>query len=246
MFPFNRIENSRTRRLVYIASGVVVLAVLAVVAVVAVTLFRSDDPDLATEAPPIPTAASGSRLTSVSAPGGLMHFVIEQGSKAKYVAREQLSVLPVPSNAVGETSAVTGDLYLTKEGLSPSQKSGFKVDLRTLRSDEALRDRAAAGALASDRFPFAQFTIDTVNGFPASYSENKQVELTLNGMLTLRETTKPVTWKAFARQSGEFLTAIADTDIKMTDFGISPPVASVARVEDPLHLQITLIAKLAP
>ena len=39
----------------------VLLGVLAVVAIVGVTLLRSDDPDLATEAPPIPTAASGSR-----------------------------------------------------------------------------------------------------------------------------------------------------------------------------------------
>lgn len=246
MFPFDKIDNPRTRRLAYIGSGVVAAGVLAVVALVAITLLRSDEADLATQAPPLPTAASGSRPAALSASGsGVLHFVVDKGSKAKYVTREQLSVLPVPSTAVGETADVTGDLYLTKEGLATGQKSSFKVDLRTLRSDESLRDRAVTGALASDRFQYAQFTIDSINGFPNNYSENKQVELKLNGMLTIRDQTKPVTWTAIVRQGGEFLTAIADADIKMTDYGVTPPVVSVSRVENEMHLQVTLITKLA-
>ena len=88
------------------------------------------------------------------------------------------------------------------------------------------------------------FTIDTISGFPANYSGGKEVQMSMTGSMTIRETTKPVTWKVFARQGGDYLTAIADTDFKMTEFGITPPNASITRVEDGVHLQVTLIARL--
>jgi polyisoprenoid-binding protein YceI len=205
-----------------------------------------DDPALAETAPPIPTAAAGARKSNIPS-GSTLHFVVDKGSSAKYVAREQLSIAPVPSNAVGTTKDVTGDLFLTKAGLAQGQKSGFKVDMRTITSDESLRDRAMRGptALGTDRFPFAEFVIESVTGFPTDYSPDHEVQVTLSGSLTLKEATKPVTWMVHARSSGDYVTAIADTDIKMTDFGITPPVASVARVEDKVHLQITLYARLS-
>ncbi len=226
--------------------GVLALAVIAVVAFGAVTLFRSDSADLATLSPPIPTPASGAKLSPAPVPpSGVFHYVVDQGSKARFVAREQLAVMPTPNNAVGETNKISGDLYLTKAGtVGGPQKSVFKVDLTSLRSDESLRDRAMMGSLGADKFPSAQFALESIEGFPASYTENKEVPLTLKGSMTVRDATKPLNWTAYARRAGEYVTAIADTDIKMTDFGITPPVASITRVEDGVHLQVTLIGKL--
>lgn len=239
--PIRRIENTTTRRIVLgTVIGVVVLAV-AFVALIAVTLLRNDDPNLATNAPPLPAGSSGTARAQGDAP---LHFVVDKGSSVKTVVREQLTVAPVPSNAVANAPGITGDLYLTKDGLASGQKSSFTVDLLSLKSDEALRDRAMRGSLATDRFPTAKFTIDSITGFPANYSDAKEVEMTMTGSMTLRETTKPLTFKVFARQAGEFLTAIADTDFKMTEFGITPPNASITRVEDGVHMQVTLIAKL--
>lgn len=239
--PIRRIENPTVRRAVLSAIVGALALGIALVALIAVTLLRSDDPDLATNAPPLPAGASGTAQAQGSTP---LHFVVDKGSQVKTVVREQLTVAPVPSNAVGIAPGITGDLYLTKDGLASSPKSSFTVDLLTLKSDEALRDRAMRGSLATDRFPTAKFTIDSVTGFPANYSGGKEVELTMTGSMTIRETTKPVTFKVFARQGGDFLTAIADSDFKMSDFGITPPNASITRVEDGVHMQITLIAKL--
>ena len=86
---------------------------------------------------------------------------------------------------------------------------------------------------------------DSATNFPKDYSANQQTELTLKGTLTLHDVSKPVEWAVFARAAGDYLTAVADTDIKMTDFGVNPPTVSVSRVEDKLHIQMTLIAKLA-
>jgi polyisoprenoid-binding protein YceI len=248
VFPFNKIENSGTRRIVLVGSGVIVLAAVAVIALVVISLLRNDNPNLATDAPFIPVATNGVKRTGLPAAyssGGTLHFVIDSGSNAKYVAREQLALVPVPTNAVGVTKDVTGDLYLSKDGLATGQKSGFKVDVRTLVSDESLRDRQVKSTMGTDNFPFAEFIADSVTDFPKDYSANQQVQLTMKGMLNVHGATKPVEWAVFARAAGDYLTAVADTDIKMTDFGVNPPTVSVSRVEDKVHLQVTLYAKLS-
>jgi hypothetical protein len=239
--PIRRIQNPTTRRLTIIG----ILAVLGIVAAIAilvgVTLLRNDDPNLAVQAPPLP---AGSSTSAASTSGGPLHFVVSEGSQIESVAREQLTVAPVPSNAVSIARGVKGDLYLSKDGLATGQKSSFTVDLLTLKSDESLRDRAMRGSLNTDKFPNATYTIESLTGFPSSYEGNKQVSMTMTGTMNIHDASKPITWTVLARQGGEYLTAIADTDFKMSDFGITPPNASITRVEDKVHLQITLIAKL--
>src|ERR1043165_2028799 len=159
--PIRRTENACVRRGVLgIMVGALVLGI-AFVALIAVTLLRSDDPDLAKNAPLLPAGANGTAQAQGGAP---LHFVVDKGSQVKTVVREQLTVAPVPSNAVGIAPGITGDLYLTKDGLASGQKSTFTVDLLSLKSDEALRDRAMRGSLATDRFPTAKFTIDSITG----------------------------------------------------------------------------------
>src|SRR3954471_6658412 len=155
------------KRLLLIIAALVVVVAVGIGAVVAIQLLRSDDPDLLTSAPAIPTAAATSpagtavvttgltptpsaSTTSTPSSGpaagpasssGALHFTIDAGSSAKYVVREKLAALPVSSDAVGTTSDITGDIFLTPAGLAAAQPSSFKVDLRTLQTDERLRDR---------------------------------------------------------------------------------------------------------
>src|SRR5688572_20665801 len=112
--PLRRIENSTARRLALaVAIGLPIL-VVALVALIAATMLRSDDPDLAKNAPLLPAGASSTAQAQGSTP---LHFVVDKGSQVKTVVREQLTVAPVPSNAVGIAPGITGDLYLTKDGL---------------------------------------------------------------------------------------------------------------------------------
>src|SRR5207248_1538243 len=132
MYPFSKIENRRLRRYVMLAAGLVVVAAIAVVVLVGQAVVRNDNPNLATDAPLIPAATNGAKRTGLPAgyaTGQAMHFVVDSGSTAKYVAREQLAIVPVPTNAVGVTKDVTGDLYVNKDGIISAQKSTFKVDM---------------------------------------------------------------------------------------------------------------------
>ena len=241
------------RRFICIGGALAGLVVLAIAALVAITLIRSDDPNLRTEAPAIPTTAapaqSGTDLSNATAPdlpSGVLRFVIDSaGSEVKYVVRETLRGV-VGSNAVGTTNAITGAIYLTPDGLSTAVQSEFNVDLRELRTDESRRDRYMRNNVLDTRqFPFAAFAAESITGFPAGYVEGEEVSLTLNGQLTVHGVNNRVDWVVKVRRAGDTLTAIADTDFNMSDFGITPPNVQVAKAEDGVHLQATILVRIA-
>jgi polyisoprenoid-binding protein YceI len=246
----------RPRPLVLVGAFLAVIILLVGGAALVWTL-RSDDPDLLTEAPAIPTAtpassdesptqepeATAEASTGVDLPEGVRRFVVVPGdSSAKYVVEETLSGLP--ATAVGVTPDVTGEIYLTSEGLYDGAESKFMVDLSTLKTDESRRDNfVRSNVLETNRYQFAEFVIESVDGFPAGYVEGEEASLTLSGTMTIKDVSLPITFSVLARQAGDTLTATADTQFNMSDFGIDPPQVTIAKAKDGVVLQVVLIAR---
>jgi len=247
------------RPLVLAGAAVGVIAVVVVAAAVIWTL-RSDDPDLLTEAPAIPTAAAGAdesptetpdatseattgAATAVDLPEGVRRFVVVSGdSSAKYVVEETLSGLP--ATAVGTTPDITGEIYLTPEGLYDGAESKFMVDLSTLQTDESRRDNfVRSNVLETSRYQFAEFVIESIDAFPAGYVEGEEARLSLTGTMTIKEVSLPMTFSVLARQAGDTLTATADTEFLMSSFGIDPPQVAIASAKDGVVLQVVIIAQ---
>jgi polyisoprenoid-binding protein YceI len=242
-----------------LVGAVLGLVVVVVVAGVVIWTLRSDDPKLLTEAPTIPTTAPSavdespteeagaegdSQATSkVDLPEGVRRFVVASGeSSAKYVVEETLSGLP--STAVGTTTDVTGEIYLTADGLYDGAESRFMVDLSTLQTDESRRDNyVRQNVLQTGQYQFAEFIIQSVDGFPAGYVDGEEASLTLTGMMTIKEVTLPITFTVLARQADDTLTATADTQFLMSDFGIDPPQVILAKAKDEVVLQVVIIAR---
>ena len=241
-----------------ILGGVIGLVAVAIVSIVVVQLLRSDDPNLATEAPLIASPASATGVAGSAeavstpssndgAPGalpeGVREFVIvSEESEAKYVVRESLRGLV--TNAVGTTRAIDGSILLTEGGLSDAGESAFRVDLSTLKSDEGMRDNfIKRNTLQTGQYQYAEFVIEAISGFPAGYVEDSEVEMTISGILTVRDVSKPVTWAVKARQLGDTLTAVADLTITFQDFGMTPPSVPIATAQDEIQLQIVLVAR---
>ncbi len=239
------------KRILMLGGGAIALVAIAIVAVVAIQLLRSDDPNLATEAPQITTEASPAAGGSTGAdggpaaalPGGTRKFVIVPAeSSAKYVVEETLRGLV--TNAVGTTNAISGEIYLSPNGLATGQTSQFRVDLSTLKSDESMRDNfIRQNTLQTNRYQYAEFTVRSLSGFPTDYAANTQVEMTLTGTLKIRDIEKDVEWKVLARQSGNTLTATADTDILFRDFNMTPPSVPIATAKEGIHIQVVLVAR---
>ncbi len=195
-------------------------------------------------APAVVSAApQASPATPAPAATAPTHFVVSKESEVSYTVREKLARLPSPSDAVGKTSAITGDLYLSPTGLAPEQPSLFTVNLSTLTSDATARDRfIKTTTLETNKFPNAIYTITGVDGFPASYKEGDEVKLTLTGTLKVHDVERPLTWTGTARYAGGRLEGVMATDFSMHDFNITPPVVAVAVAEDKVHLDLHLVA----
>lgn len=239
-----------------IAGGVVAFFAIAIVGIIAVQLLRSDDANLATEAPPIARSTGDAGADSITPaptttalssdnglPEGVREFVIvPEESEAKYVVRESLR--GITTNAVGTTRAIEGSIFLTEEGLFSAGESRFRVDLSTLTSDEGMRDNfIKRNTLQTSQYPFAEFVIEAISGFPEDYAEDTEVEMAISGTLTIRDVSKPVTWSVKARQLGDVLSAVADLTITFQDFGMQPPSVPIATAQDEIQLQVVLMAR---
>ena len=64
---------------------------------------------------------------------------ISNGSKARYIVREQLASLTMPNDAIGKTEAVNGSIIFDSYG-NIIEGSTIEIDLRNLVSDKSRRD----------------------------------------------------------------------------------------------------------
>ena len=192
----------------------------------------------------VPAAATPSAPTPAPTPAPPLHFVVSNQSEAAFTVNEKLTRLPAPSDAIGKTNAITGDLYLLPGGLAKDPPSAFSVDLRTLTSDAPPRDRyIKQNTLDTNQFPFATFTIASVDGWPTAYKEGDRVKLSVTGAFNVHGVEKPLTWTGEAQMAGGKLEAVASADFDMHDFNITPPsVPVVQSVDSHVHLDIHLLA----
>ncbi len=201
-------------------------------------------------AAPAPTAAAPAAPTAPATAAGIAHFqVAGDNSLASYTTREKFFNQPSPIFVTGTTATITGDLYLDRTTWQPATDppSVITVDLRTLKTDSSRRDNAIRGRfLESDKYPLATFVLKRVAGVPQSYQEGVEVTVVLEGDLTVREITKPVSWQGAAKVEGNTLTGkVGTSELKYADFEIPPIEIRILAVEDwfKLDLELTAIAQ---
>jgi hypothetical protein len=85
--------------------------------------------------------AGGGRVTGPPPdPTKPAKLTLSTGSKARYRVREQLAGISFPSDAVGTTETVTGAIVVNPDGSVDAAQSKITVDLKTLSSDQQMRD----------------------------------------------------------------------------------------------------------
>jgi polyisoprenoid-binding protein YceI len=192
----------------------------------------------ATPALPTPSAATA---TPSAATGGALHLVLSPGgNEARYRVREQLASLQFPSDAVGATQDITGEIVLNPDGTIVREASKFVVDLRSLRSDSGMRDGyIQRSTLETSRFPTAEFVPTEMVGLPSTLPTSGEVTFQLTGDLTVHGVTRPSTWEVKAQVvDGRELVGSATTNFTFSDFGMSVPnVARVLSIEETIRLE---------
>lgn len=187
-----------------------------------------------------PKGTSGTAAAPAASVGG--NWVVAPGSQAGYRVREKLAFLPAQSDAVGRTSAITGDAALKTSGKHVTvTAAAFKIDLSKLKSDKGMRDqRIHQIGLESDRYPTAAFKLSK----PIPLTAGKVVKVPATGVFTIHGTSKTETVPLQLRLTGTTLQAVGSLTFPWSEFGMTAPsVAGFVNVTDKATMEFDLRLK---
>ena len=159
---------------------------------------------------------------------------------ARYLVQEQLLRLNFPNDAIGTTKSVEGNIKIDRNGQIDKSNSLMQVNLADLKSDSSYRDRYVKNkTLETNVYKYAKFIPSEAIGanWPLPISES--IEFKLIGDMTIKTTTKRLTWIIKCSNNGSNLIGKATTEFTFEDFNITKPSAmSVVSVEDEIRLEI--------
>lgn len=147
----------------------------------------------------------------------------------------------------GKTNAVEGEFQIyMQNGRVSIALSNLQVDLRTLSTDNTVRDQALRkNWLESDKYPKAIFVANSVAALPMDAVLGQPYSFQVSGDLTIRNITQPVTFDVTVTASEHSIAGEGTTIIKMKDFGFDPPsIVGKTIVSDPATITIKGTAEL--
>lgn len=227
----------------------IVLAVLALsIAACATPTPTAVPPTAAPKPTDVPRPTDAPKPTVATQPtaaptSDLIRIVMKEGqSEARFRVREQLAGVSLPGDAVGATKNISGTLVTRADGTISKDQSKFRVDLRTLKSDQDRRDQfLRRNSLESEKFPFAEFVPIQVKGLTVPVKDG-DLTFQLIGDLTVRDVTKSVTWDVAGKLTGNQGTGTAKTSFNFAYFNLTKPsVPLVLSIEDTIKLEVDLI-----
>ncbi|MEN9803126.1 MAG: hypothetical protein RLZ37_2251 [Actinomycetota bacterium] len=145
----------------------------------------------------------------------------------------------VDTEGVGRTSQVEGEIILEGTTLTSAR---FTVDVASITSDSSRRDSQFTGRIMDTAaYPEATFELTNpvdLEGIPAA-GERITVEVT--GDLTLRGTTKSVTFPLTAEYSGTQIAVLGNIEVAFADYGIPNPSNNFVKTGDNGLLEFILV-----
>jgi polyisoprenoid-binding protein YceI len=172
-----------------------------------------------------------------------LYSIVSDQSSAQYEVEEEF-VGQGANTAVGTTSAIIGQIGLDANG-APLTCSRFDVDLRTLVSDNSMRDNKLYDeTLETGTYPLATFVLTSVEGLNGGLVDGQESTVTLLGNLSLHGVTKLVAWTGTVKLEGETLTGNAEMTFNIADFGMVEPSSNqVLSIDDDVKLGVTIVAQ---
>ncbi|MBX3051392.1 MAG: YceI family protein [Caldilineaceae bacterium] len=192
---------------------------------------------------PVPAAAEGFRTFAVVSEESTASYLVNEEFFADALRKYNIAV--GKGVTIGSTQTVQGFLQLDLAGEQPLGENRFVVDLTGLTSDQSLRDGwLRDNALESNQFPEAVFVASSIAGAPENYTEGDEATFQLVGELTVRSISLPVTFDVTATLSRDTIRGVAEANVKMSDFGVTPPnFANTLVVTDLFTIRMELTAK---
>jgi polyisoprenoid-binding protein YceI len=171
-----------------------------------------------------------------------MIISIQTGSIARYKIGEQLARLPTPITAVGETTGITGKVFLDSLGnISDSDISTINVNVESLRSDKNKRDNWVQrnGGIG----PEITIQLTKVTGHPWPLPESGKLDVVIDGNMTISGITNPTEWNGILTIEESSLTGLISTEITWDQFSLSKPkLPFIISVDDEIVLELDVLA----
>ncbi len=246
--------------------GMVALA-LALLAAACGTANEPDDGDAETVDSPTPTSTAtavptvsapdptptaveevvtpeSERTVDVDTPPGGFSAILQEGTLARYLIREELASVELPFDAIGETSDVSGAFTFTADGEIAPESSRIVLNAASLRSDEENRDRyLRRNGIQTATYPEIVFVATGIDGLAWPLPASGEVEFTINGDLTVRDVTRPVAWQTVATFDGNSVTGTAKTNFTFGEFEMEvPDLFFIVSLEDNIRLELDFVA----
>jgi polyisoprenoid-binding protein YceI len=171
-------------------------------------------------------------------------FVISQSdSQVRFELDEDLRGQRI--TVVGVTDQVAGEIAVNLDDLSTAQVGVMQINARTLLTDNDFRNRAIQNQiLDTGDYEFITFEPTGIVGLPDKAAIGEQIKFTIEGNLTIRDLTNPVTFTVNARADSQGqISGTATTVINRVDYNLNiPSVPNVANVEEEVELYIDFVA----
>jgi polyisoprenoid-binding protein YceI len=143
------------------------------------------------------------------------------------------------TEGVGRTNDITGSF--TIDGTTVSDAS-FEVDMTTFQSDEDRRDSQFDGRIMDvDTYPTSTFVLTQPIELGSLPADLEEVQVQATGDLTLRGTTKPVTFDLVARRNGANIEITGSLTVVFDEWGIPNPSNAAVSTNDEGLLELALV-----
>jgi len=184
--------------------------------------------------------AQGRGPAAAPPPVGPVTLEVAPGTRASYKVTEQFVGINFPSDAVGATETVTGTLYLNADGAIDSARSKLMIDLRTLKSDQDMRDNyLRTRTFDIEKSPMIEFVPKRIQGVPSPLPVQGQAGFQLTGDMTVKGTTSEVTWNGIATFAPAQVAGRASTNFDFAKFGLAKPaIGRLMSVDDKIVLEL--------
>jgi len=187
---------------------------------------------------PVTTEAAGLETTVVPVvdDGVEGNWVIAEGSEVGYRVDESINGFDTTAN--GRTQAITGTFTIGATTVSAGE---FTVDMTTFKSDKSRRDGQFDGRIMDvANFPTSTFVLTAPIDFQQVPTGGTTITASATGDLTLRGTTKSVTFDVDATFANGRVGVLGRIPVLFSDFGIPNPSVATISTEDNGLLEFVL------
>lgn len=180
--------------------------------------------------------------TSLGSPSSIVFEISQAESEVRFTIFEVLR--GAPTDVIGRSNQVAGQLILDLTDLSQSQIGEILVNARTLATDDDRRNQAIRNRiLNTDQYEYIRFQPTELVGLSGKAIPGQPFNFQIAGDLTIRDITKPVIFEiTMTGETLEKLLGYAKTTIQLSDFNlVVPDVPFVADVGEEIILEIDLV-----